>query len=103
MNTGWILRLDTCSSCHLPVKKVYSNSFRFGLETFNSFILEPKEHLRLFAGKALKISMDLTKIRRRQERERQKPVGLMSKTRSLQVSRAFLLILCRPSVNYQVK
>ena len=77
--------MDTCSSCHLPVKKVYSNSFRFGLETFNSFILEPKEHLRLFAGKAIKIRMDLTKLRRRQERERQKPVGLMRSRRSLQV------------------
>ena len=37
--------------------------------------------------------MDLTKIRRRQERERQKPLGLMSKTRSPRVSHAFLLIL----------
>ena len=83
--------MDTCSSCHLPVKKVYSNSFRFGLETFNSFILEPKEHLRLFAGKAIKIRMDLTKLRRRQERERQKPVGLMSRNKiTTSVSRFFV-------------
>ena len=35
--------------------------------------------------------MDLTKLRRRQERKRQKPVGLMSKARSLQVYRTFFV------------
>ena len=101
MTTSWILLIRTLvlRAFYRSKKKKLEN----GLETFHSFILEPKEHLRLFAGKAIKICMDLTKTRRRQERERQKPVGLMSKTRSLQVYRAFLLILCRPSVNYQVK
>ena len=46
---------------------------------------------------------DLTKPRRRRQRERQKTIGLMSKTTTLHVHHAFLYISLRSLHDYGVK
>ena len=49
------------------------------------------------------VNTDLTKPRRRRQRERQKTIGLMSKTTTLHVHHAFLYISLPSLHNYDVK
>ena len=48
-------------------------------------------------------SLDLTNLRQRQQRERQKAIGLMSRTTTLHVHHAFLYISLQSLHNYDVK
>ena len=80
----------------LPVCRDY-------IQTLISVIPRIRPRSRSVKRPLLQENRDLTKPRRRRQRERQKTIGLMSKTTTLHVYHAFLYISLPLLHNYDVK